>query len=258
VVLASELQPLNGDEDSNQENCLEVDLTDEFSGNPIAISSSAVELEMGDFSDSFGGSLRRVIMYFLGIGLGGWFTIRKTQGYTGVTRFFVYWFLPFLQAAITTGCIAFIGLPLWDEYLVSKSWVPTWVIDIANQPESPIYDGIAALAAFVWVVWFIVHLVAVFYPRLHYMMNPFQYQAALLQLMQIHPIISDLPPRLFLTDGGHIENLGLFPVLHQRCEQIIMLDAEALRHAFATQSSDSVLQLFFIRGARCRDRNQQI
>ncbi len=34
-------------------------------------------------------------------------------------------------------------------------------------------------------------------------------------------------PQIYLTDGGHIENLGLYSLLKRRCKFIIVLDAEA-------------------------------
>ena len=34
-------------------------------------------------------------------------------------------------------------------------------------------------------------------------------------------------PFLYLTDGGHIENLGLYQLLRRRCRLIIVIDAEA-------------------------------
>jgi hypothetical protein len=33
--------------------------------------------------------------------------------------------------------------------------------------------------------------------------------------------------KVYLTDGGHIDNLGLFQLLKRRCELVIVIDAEA-------------------------------
>ncbi|PTM39146.1 patatin-like phospholipase family protein [Bosea sp. 124] len=39
--------------------------------------------------------------------------------------------------------------------------------------------------------------------------------------------LSEESPQIYLTDGGHIENLGLYELLRRRCARIIVLDAEA-------------------------------
>lgn len=38
--------------------------------------------------------------------------------------------------------------------------------------------------------------------------------------------IDEYLPRIYLTDGGHIENLGLYTLLQRRCQTIIVIDAE--------------------------------
>ena len=38
--------------------------------------------------------------------------------------------------------------------------------------------------------------------------------------------IDEYLPRIYLTDGGHIENLGLYALLQRRCQTIIVIDAE--------------------------------
>ena len=179
---------------------------------------------MGKFSRVFGGNIRRVIMYFLGIGLGGWFSVQRQSPCSGILTFLLYWLLPCLHAACQMVCVGLVGLPLWEDYL---DGAPQWVVTIASDPEHPIYASAADLACLVWFLMFLMHLGAVFVPKMHYMMNPFQYQASVLQLMDVHPLISELPQRLFLTDGGHVENFGLFPLLHQRCQEIVMVDAES-------------------------------
>ena len=40
-------------------------------------------------------------------------------------------------------------------------------------------------------------------------------------------LIDDTSPYVYLTDGGHIENLGLYELLRRRCKKIIVVDAEA-------------------------------
>jgi hypothetical protein len=39
--------------------------------------------------------------------------------------------------------------------------------------------------------------------------------------------ITEKSPKIFLTDGGHIENLGVYSLMKRRCELIIAIDAEA-------------------------------
>ncbi len=39
--------------------------------------------------------------------------------------------------------------------------------------------------------------------------------------------LNETQPSVYLTDGGHIENLGLYSLLKRRCKLIVILDAEA-------------------------------
>jgi hypothetical protein len=39
--------------------------------------------------------------------------------------------------------------------------------------------------------------------------------------------IDEKSPKVYLTDGGHIENLGIYSLMKRRCEVIIAIDAEA-------------------------------
>jgi hypothetical protein len=39
--------------------------------------------------------------------------------------------------------------------------------------------------------------------------------------------LDEKSPEIYLTDGGHIENLGLYELLRRRCELIVVVDAEA-------------------------------
>ncbi len=39
--------------------------------------------------------------------------------------------------------------------------------------------------------------------------------------------LDETKPYVYLTDGGHIENLGLYELLHRRCRAIIVVDGEA-------------------------------
>lgn len=56
------------------------------------------------------------------------------------------------------------------------------------------------------------------------------------QLFRLHSIvlfsemfslIDENSPKIYLTDGGHIENLGVYSLLERRCKVIIAVDAEA-------------------------------
>jgi hypothetical protein len=40
-------------------------------------------------------------------------------------------------------------------------------------------------------------------------------------------LLDETSPRVYLTDGGHIENLGIYELLNRRCRIIIAVDAEA-------------------------------
>jgi hypothetical protein len=40
-------------------------------------------------------------------------------------------------------------------------------------------------------------------------------------------LLKEKSAKVYLTDGGHIDNLGLFQLLKRRCELIIVIDAEA-------------------------------
>jgi hypothetical protein len=46
-------------------------------------------------------------------------------------------------------------------------------------------------------------------------------------LSEMFGILKENRPFLYLTDGGHIENLGLYQLLRRRCKLIIVIDAEA-------------------------------
>jgi hypothetical protein len=46
-------------------------------------------------------------------------------------------------------------------------------------------------------------------------------------LQEMLGLLSEKRPQVYLTDGGHIENLGLYELLRRRCARIIVLDAEA-------------------------------
>ncbi|MGO9234481.1 MAG: hypothetical protein ACLP4V_10560 [Methylocella sp.] len=39
--------------------------------------------------------------------------------------------------------------------------------------------------------------------------------------------ITEWSPKIFLTDGGHIENLGIYSLMKRRCKVIVAIDAEA-------------------------------
>jgi len=49
----------------------------------------------------------------------------------------------------------------------------------------------------------------------------------LLLLKEMFGQITEKSPTVYLTDGGHIENLGLYSLLKRRCKVIIAIDAEA-------------------------------
>ena len=46
-------------------------------------------------------------------------------------------------------------------------------------------------------------------------------------LSEMFGILKENRPFLYLTDGGHIENLGLYQLLRRRCRLIVVIDAEA-------------------------------
>ncbi|MDR6874965.1 hypothetical protein J2Y55_006005 [Bosea sp. BE125] len=46
-------------------------------------------------------------------------------------------------------------------------------------------------------------------------------------LQEMLSLLSEKSSQVYLTDGGHIENLGLYELLRRRCARIIVLDAEA-------------------------------
>ena len=46
-------------------------------------------------------------------------------------------------------------------------------------------------------------------------------------LSEMFGLLRENRPFLYLTDGGHIENLGLYQLLRRRCRLIIVIDAEA-------------------------------
>ena len=46
-------------------------------------------------------------------------------------------------------------------------------------------------------------------------------------LSEMLSLLGENRPFLYLTDGGHIENLGLYQLLRRRCRLIIVIDAEA-------------------------------
>ena len=46
-------------------------------------------------------------------------------------------------------------------------------------------------------------------------------------ISEIFGRLDETSPRIYVTDGGHIENLGLYELLKRRCRAIIVIDAEA-------------------------------
>ena len=46
-------------------------------------------------------------------------------------------------------------------------------------------------------------------------------------LSEMFGLLDETNPRVYLTDGGHIENLGLYSLLNRHCRLIIVVDAEA-------------------------------
>ena len=46
-------------------------------------------------------------------------------------------------------------------------------------------------------------------------------------LQELLGLMRETSTRIFLTDGGHIENLGIYELLRRRCQLIIAVDAEA-------------------------------
>ena len=46
-------------------------------------------------------------------------------------------------------------------------------------------------------------------------------------LAEVFGLLSDQLKSVYLTDGGHIENLGIYELLRRRCRVIIAVDAEA-------------------------------
>jgi len=46
-------------------------------------------------------------------------------------------------------------------------------------------------------------------------------------IAEILGLLSEKRKSVYLTDGGHIENLGIYELLRRRCEVIIAVDAEA-------------------------------
>lgn len=44
---------------------------------------------------------------------------------------------------------------------------------------------------------------------------------------EMFSLITEKSPTVYLTDGGHIENLGVYSLMKRRCELIIAIDAEA-------------------------------
>ena len=45
------------------------------------------------------------------------------------------------------------------------------------------------------------------------------------EVLDINNIGKSAPPVFFMSDGGHIENLGLLPLLNRRCKKIVVADA---------------------------------
>jgi Patatin-like phospholipase len=64
----------------------------------------------------------------------------------------------------------------------------------------------------------------------YWLKNPLPSQMTSNSLFLLREMFSRLRPTskwLYLTDGGHIENLGLYELLRRRCSKIIVIDAEA-------------------------------
>ncbi len=61
-----------------------------------------------------------------------------------------------------------------------------------------------------------------FWPRraLHYLFNPYF-------LYEVFGLLNEKRWYVYLTDGGHVENLGIYELLRRRCQLIIAVDAEA-------------------------------
>jgi hypothetical protein len=47
-------------------------------------------------------------------------------------------------------------------------------------------------------------------------------------LQELFGLMRENSDTVYLTDGGHIENLGIYELLRRRCRLIIAVDAEAI------------------------------
>ncbi|HUI21738.1 MAG TPA: patatin-like phospholipase family protein [Methylocella sp.] len=52
-------------------------------------------------------------------------------------------------------------------------------------------------------------------------------KSSFLLFKEMFSLITEKSPTVYLTDGGHIENLGIYSLLKRRCKVIIAIDAEA-------------------------------
>lgn len=57
--------------------------------------------------------------------------------------------------------------------------------------------------------------------------SPLKQVANFYLLKEMFSRLDEKAPQVYLTDGGHIENLGLYELLRRRCKTIIVVDAEA-------------------------------
>ena len=81
---------------------------------------------------------------------------------------------------------------------------------MANQVISRNYDNIMTCSRYILLFrWFIVHVSFVRFMR---------------QLLYVSNMGPAPPPILRLSDGGHIENLGILPLLKKRLRKIVVAD----------------------------------
>jgi hypothetical protein len=211
----------------------------------VALSSAALGFEMGIFGDRFGGKIRRALQYIFGIGLGNWISLREKQKrFTfPLNRYLRLNKIEQWSSFVCAAAIIAIALLYHFESVGRGELHNKWFNETMTTP------------IVIWSLMLALRFVLLFFPN----MRKFDYfflltsrQSQILELLNIIPIwngIHQMPKALFLTDGGHIENLGLFPLLHQECTDIVMLDAEAdqtcssLRQAL--QMGRNILQCVF-------------
>lgn len=165
-----------------------------------------------------------------GLGLGFWLTQKERNGEECCKGFLspVYWLL-FIFSLLFVVPVVIVGIEAF-EYPISNSTIRLCSNSTQMNcclPNSSTYCfslvsiGILIAAALVGIRAFISYVSSIWASELPFSVMTDHLASDVIQVQ------SGIPENLYLSDGGHTENLALLPLLRCKCSHIILVDAEA-------------------------------